>query len=69
MLSDTGIAEKRLSALGFGSAQPISDNETAVGRARNRRVSIMILYETDNQDNASVEIIPNTNNATISQNK
>ena len=69
MLSDTGIAEKRLSALGFGSAQPISDNETAVGRARNRRVSIMILYETDNQDNASVEIIPNTNSATISQNK
>ena len=69
MLSDTGIAEKRLSALGFGSAQPISDNETAVGRARNRRVSIMILYETDNQDNASVEIIPDTNNATISQNK
>ena len=69
MLSDTGIAEKRLSALGFGSTQPISENETAIGRNKNRRVSIMILYETDNQDNASLEIIPNTNRTNISPGK
>jgi chemotaxis protein MotB len=58
MLSDTGIAESRLSALGFGSAQPVTENETAIGRAKNRRVSIMILYETDNQENAVMEITP-----------
>jgi chemotaxis protein MotB len=69
MLSDTGIAEKRLSALGFGSTQPINENETAIGRNKNRRVSIMILYETDNQDNASLEIIPNTNRTNISPSK
>lgn len=58
MLSDTGIAENRLSALGLGSTQPVTENETALGRAKNRRVSIMILYKTDNQDNASLEISP-----------
>jgi chemotaxis protein MotB len=58
MLSDAGIAESRLGALGFGSAQPITENETALGRAKNRRVSIMILYETDNQENAALEITP-----------
>ena len=59
MLSEIGIAENRLSALGFGAAQPITANETPAGRAKNRRVSIMILYESENQDNASLEIIPN----------
>jgi len=58
MLSDLGIAENRLSALGFGSAQPLSENETPIGRARNRRVSIMILYESQNQEDSSLEIAP-----------
>jgi chemotaxis protein MotB len=58
MLSNASIAETRLSALGFGSAQPITENETPIGRAKNRRVSIMILYETQNQDDSSLEIIP-----------
>ena len=48
MLNSYGIAENRLSATGFGATQPISENETAEGRAKNRRVSIMILYETKN---------------------
>jgi len=58
MLSDDGIAENRLSALGFGSAQPISENETPLGRARNRRVAIMILYESPSQEESSLEISP-----------
>ena len=68
MLSEIGIAENRLSALGFGAAQPITENETPVGRAKNRRVSIMILYESENQDNASLEIIPNNSTNNISNN-
>lgn len=60
MLSDAGIADNRLSALGFGAAQPIADNSNELGRAKNRRVSIMILYESDNQNNASLEIKPAT---------
>ena len=59
MLSGAGIKDTRLSALGFGSAQPISDNETPLGRAKNRRVSIMILYESQNQEDSALEIKPN----------
>lgn len=58
LLSEQGIAENRLSALGFGSVQPISENDTPLGRARNRRVSIMILYESQNQEDSSLEITP-----------
>lgn len=50
MLNSGGIVENRLSAIGFGSSQPISENETAIGRAKNRRVSIMILYQTPEND-------------------
>ncbi|MGB7816603.1 MAG: flagellar motor protein MotD [Methylotenera sp.] len=60
MLSDLGIADSRLSALGFGSVQPVSENDTPLGRARNRRVSIMILYESQNQEDSSLEITPQT---------
>ena len=46
MLEGTGIAGQRLSAIGFGPAQPLSENDTPLGRARNRRVSIIVLYES-----------------------
>ena len=58
LLSTSGISETRLSALGFGSVQPTSDNETPLGRAKNRRVSIMLLYETKNDEDSTVEIKP-----------
>jgi chemotaxis protein MotB len=63
MLSDKGIADPRLSALGFGSAQPITENDTPEGRAKNRRVSIMVLYEAQSeaqsQSGSGLEITPN----------
>ncbi|HOY69882.1 MAG TPA: flagellar motor protein MotD [Methylotenera sp.] len=49
MLSSLEIAENRLSATGFGSTQPISENETPEGRGKNRRVAILILYGSKNQ--------------------
>ena len=58
MLTSAGIEAKRLSALGFGSTMPVSDNETPTGRAKNRRVSIMILYESDNLEDTALEITP-----------
>jgi outer membrane protein OmpA-like peptidoglycan-associated protein len=39
-LTDKGIAATRLTAQGFGESQPVADNETAAGRALNRRVEI-----------------------------
>lgn len=58
VLSDNKIPDNRISAAAFGSTQPISDNETESGRARNRRVSILLLYDTQNEDEAALEIMP-----------
>jgi outer membrane protein OmpA-like peptidoglycan-associated protein len=41
-LSGKGIATKRLSYKGFGSDNPVATNETAAGRALNRRTSFTI---------------------------
>jgi chemotaxis protein MotB len=70
MLSESGIADVRLSALGFGATQPISENDTVQGRAKNRRVSIMILYEAQNeaqQDGFGLEIIPQVDSPKVNQ--
>jgi len=37
-----GIPSDRLEATGFGGTRPIGPNETPEGRARNRRVEIII---------------------------
>jgi outer membrane protein OmpA-like peptidoglycan-associated protein len=37
-----GIASDRVTAQGFGLTRPIADNETAEGRANNRRVEIVV---------------------------
>jgi chemotaxis protein MotB len=43
LFSDSGIDEGRLTAVGYGPTKPVGDNDTAEGRMRNRRVSVMIL--------------------------
>ena len=43
LVSDYGIAESRLTVSSHGSYSPKSSNETADGRAENRRVEILIL--------------------------
>ncbi len=59
MLSTLGVEENRLSALGFGSTQPISTNDSPEERAKDRRVSIMILYDRLNASNdTGIEITP-----------
>lgn len=37
--SDYGIAKSRVTAVGYGEANPVASNDTAEGRAKNRRVS------------------------------
>jgi chemotaxis protein MotB len=53
LLIESGIAEKRLTAVGHGPTQPVGSNETAEGRMRNRRVSVMIL---SNLQDAATEV-------------
>lgn len=43
LLANHGIAPARLYAIGREASQPIAPNDTAEGRARNRRVELMIL--------------------------
>ena len=42
-LVENGIDASRLTARGFGESQPIMDNKTREGRARNRRVEINLI--------------------------
>lgn len=41
-LTSKGVAANRLTAVGHGKANPIADNKTEEGRARNRRVEIVV---------------------------
>ncbi len=59
LLADSGIAPARLSAIGREASQPIAANDTAEGRARNRRVELMILSSLPD----TVEEIPVRPNA------
>lgn len=43
---DNGVAEQRLSVIGYGPNRAVASNDTPEGRARNRRVTVMILEET-----------------------
>lgn len=42
-LAGMGIAQRRLSATGYGETRPIRSNDTEEGRALNRRVEILIV--------------------------
>ena len=41
-LEDEGVSSRRVSVRGFGETRPIASNDTASGRARNRRVEVII---------------------------
>ena len=40
--TELGIASFRISAVGYGETRPIANNETPLGRTRNRRIDILI---------------------------
>lgn len=42
LLAQDGVAPSRLAAVGYGEFQPVADNASAEGRARNRRVVLVI---------------------------
>lgn len=56
---DSGIEEKRLAAVGYGSTQPVGSNETVEGRLRNRRVEVMILSNLQERETEIPVAAPN----------
>lgn len=44
-LVEQGLAPSSISALGLGESNPVADNNTAAGRAKNRRVEIIVSGE------------------------
>lgn len=42
-LSQRGVSASRLEAIGYGFSRPVADNNTAEGRAQNRRVEVLII--------------------------
>lgn len=44
-LVSQGVVEKRLVAKGYGESQPIADNKTEEGRAKNRRVELKVIKD------------------------
>lgn len=68
LLVDNGVAASRLTAVGYGENHPVESNDTEEGRARNRRVTLMILSglpdapsvlpEEDSAENAEEAVGP-----------
>jgi OOP family OmpA-OmpF porin len=40
-----GFDKTRLTAIGYGESRPVATNETAAGRATNRRIEVLIINE------------------------
>ena len=51
---DQGVAAKRLKAVGSADNQPVQSNDSAEGRARNRRVTITVLTPEPDADTTQV---------------
>ena len=43
-LVNKGISADRITAEGFGETQPIADNNTSSGRAKNKRIELRVMY-------------------------
>ena len=43
VMKEAGVPQERLSAASFGETRPVSPNETAEGRAANRRIEIVVV--------------------------
>ncbi len=47
LFMESGVSGERMVAIGYADYRPVEDNSTPEGRARNRRVTVMILAENE----------------------
>jgi outer membrane protein OmpA-like peptidoglycan-associated protein len=45
LIKEAGVSSSKITAVGHGKADPVADNKTVEGRAKNRRVEISILSD------------------------
>jgi chemotaxis protein MotB len=45
LITEAGISNSKITSVGHGEADPVADNSTQEGRAKNRRVEISILSD------------------------
>ena len=62
-LSDKGVAEPRLAAIGYGEYKPVASNDTKEGRQKNRRVEIVILPNTETTNANAAPVDQDTNSS------
>ena len=51
----TGVEPQRLAAIGYGENHPIGDNSTVEGRAKNRRVVVVVLAQINTDASSTLE--------------
>lgn len=44
-LTDKGVEANRMTSAGYGDTKPVADNKTSAGRAKNRRVEFVVVFE------------------------
>jgi len=52
LLANMNMPAERIEAVGYGESQPLATNETAAGRAKNRRIDVTINLAGDRQETA-----------------
>jgi len=58
LFAANGVDPARLRAVGFAENHPVDTNDTAEGRQRNRRVTLLILADLPNDDSAAHPVAP-----------
>ncbi|MBI5237463.1 MAG: OmpA family protein [Deltaproteobacteria bacterium] len=53
LIDDAGFEPRRLAAIGYGEYRPIASNDTPEGRAKNRRVDILIYDGSDSESDVN----------------
>lgn len=52
---EQGVEKERLEKIGYGETRPIASNRTKAGQAQNRRVEIILIKESDQEQNVPLE--------------
>ena len=53
-----GVQEANITATGYGKAKPVADNNTAQGRAQNRRVQLVVSGDAIGVEQSSPDAAP-----------